>query len=64
MTVLLRTVNAYLLVKIMKIVSTTVSSITVPHWRVRVSYSRNVRDVHELKWKKKHKTRVGRQKQE
>ena len=65
MTVLLRTVNAYLLVKIMKIASITVSTIIVPHWHVLVSYSQNVRGVHGLKWKKNHKrkTLVGKQKQ-
>ena len=64
-TVLLQIHVVYLLVKITKIASTTVSITTVPRWRVNVSYSRNVKGVHELKWKKnhKHKTLMEKQKQ-
>ena len=62
-TVLPQTVNAYLLVKIMTIANTIVSTIIVHPWNVNVSYSRNARGVHGLKWKKKHKTLVGKQKQ-
>ena len=63
MTVLLRTVNAYLLVRIMTIANITVSTITVPPWNVSVSYSQNARDAHGLKCKKKHKTLMEKQKQ-